>query len=406
MSTRTPIPNAHRADRDCFQPNRHLPILLQELPNLLNAFSETTAAVRYVLRDVRDGARGQTMFCTQCGAEVEADDRFCWTCGTKLREHLQPVITPPARDSGPVVTHTENQKHNCAPATDEHIEPEPGEKRDKRTDPDAVRRRRLIADAIRQNNSIGPSLVTRTPDSDTEEIAFSIIYGETILTYEPKTRNPPQDPDERYSWCDPCFYQRSFSLIQRNLERLGFAFAPEAEVCADGRATIVAHTAELSLPGEEKNSEEHPRIAITLRVPHDLANRASIPLGDLPGEAHPSTTEISYFNNPQNDIVSSLNVILESAHLDNVTTVTATDGVVLKRALQRLNGLGFPRGITKHADSPSFTSYEHRNATVTVKGSSAACPHYEVQAKGHADRIAITLLFSEERKQVKKPSHQ
>lgn len=345
------------------------------------------------------------MFCTQCGAEVEAGDRFCWACGTKLREHLQPVIIPPARDSGPVVTRTENQRHDCVPAANEHIEPEPSEIFDRRPDPDAVRCRRLIADAVRRNTPIDPSWLEKMSNPISEKNSASADNDRPNVVAGSEAQNLPQEPDERHAWRSPRFYQRLFSLIQRDLERLGFTFEPETKAHTENRATIVARAAKLSLPGKEKDSEEHPRIAITLRVPHDLANRANIPLGDLPSEAHPSTTEISYFNSPQNDIVSSLNAILESAHLDNVTTVTATDGVVLKRALQRLNGLGFPQGITKHADSPSFTSYDHRNATVTVKGSSAACPYYEIQATGRPDRIAITLLFSEEQTQGKKPSH-
>ena len=346
------------------------------------------------------------MFCTQCGAEVEADDRFCWMCGTKLREHSILPNVPPSCDLGPNPTLADAlrvQAHDFISTFDDSEEPKTGEAPDDNADPNVAVRRR-IADALRRGEPIDPSWVKKSLDPAAEKVRVTIDNDGTIMISEPEAHNLWQDPDECYSWCGPCFYQRSFSLIQRDLERLGFAFVPEAEVCADGRATIVAHTAELSLPGEAKNAEERPRIAITLHVPHAPVNQASIPIGSLPGEARPSKTRVSYSISPNNDIVMPLKAVLECARLDNVETVTGTDGVVLERAARHLNELGCPQGITKRADRHSFTSYEQRYATVTVKGSSAACPHYEVQAEGHADRIAITLLFSEEQEQVKKPS--
>lgn len=338
------------------------------------------------------------MFCTQCGAEVEAGDRFCWTCGTKLREHSILPNVPPSCDLGPNPTLADAlrvQAYDFISTFDDSEEPKTGEAPDNNANPNVAVRRR-IADALRRGEPIDPSWVKKSPDPTVEKARVSIDNDGTIMISGPEAQNLSQDPDERRSWCDPCFYQRSFPLIQRDLERLGFAFAPEAEVCADGRAAIVTHSAKLSLPGEAKNAEERPRIAITLPVQHDPANQASIPLGSLPGEERPSKTRISYNISPNNDIVTSLKTILECARLDNVETVTGTDGVVLERAARSLNELGCPQGITKRADRHSFTSYEQCYATVTVSGSSSACPHYEVQAEGHTDRIAITLLFSEE----------
>ena len=348
------------------------------------------------------------MFCTQCGAEVEAGDRFCWTCGTKLREHSILPNVPPSCDLGPNPTLADAlrvQAYDFISTYDENVEPKSGETPDESADLNVAVRRR-IADALRRGEPIDPSWVKKSPDPTSEKTRVTIDNDGTIMFAGQEAQNLPQDLDERYAWCGPRFYQQSFSLIKRDLERLGFAFAPGAEVCADGQATIVASAMELSLPGEAKNSEERPRIAITLRVPHDPANQESTPLGNLPDEARPSKTQVSYHISPNNDIVTSLKTILECARLDNVETVTGTDGVVLERAARHLNELGCPQGITKHADRHSFTSYEQLYATITVSGSSSACPHYEVQAEGHVDRIAITLLFSEERKQVKKPSHQ
>ena len=336
------------------------------------------------------------MFCTQCGAEVEADDCFCWTCGTKLREHSILPNVPPSCDLGPNPTLADAlrvQAHDFISTYDENVDPNV-----------AVRRR--IADSLRRGEPIDPSWVQKSPDPTSEKTRATIDNDGTIMIAGQEAQNLPQDPDGRYAWCGPRFYQQSFSLIQRDLERLGFAFAPEAEVCDDGRATIVANATELSLPGETKNSEERPRIAITLRMPHDPANQASIPLGSLPGEVRPSKTRVSYSISPNNDLVTSLKTILECAHLDNVETVTGTDGVVLERATRHLSELGCPQGITKRADRHSFASYEQRYATITVSGSSSTCPRYEARAEKHAGRIAITLLFEEERKQVKKPFHQ
>lgn len=347
------------------------------------------------------------MFCTQCGTEVEAGDRFCWTCGTKLREHSILPNVPPSCDLGPNPTLADAlrvQAYDFISTFDENVEPKSGETSDNNSDPNVAVRRR-IADALRRGEPIDPSWVKKSPDPTSEKTCVTIDNDGAIIIAGQEEHNLPQDPDERYAWCVPHFYRRSFSLIKRDLERLGFAFAPETEVRAGGRATIVANATELSLPGEAKNSEERPRIAITLRVPHDPANQASIPLGSLPDEARPSKTRVSYSISPNNDIVTSLKTILGCARLDNVETVTGTDGVVLERAARHLNELGCSQEITKRADRHSFTSYEQRYATITVSGSSSACPHYEVQAEGHADRIAITLLFSEEQTQGKKPSH-
>ena len=347
------------------------------------------------------------MFCTQCGAEVEADDRFCWTCGTKLREHFILPNVPPSCDLGPNPTLADAlrvQALDFISTYNENVEPQSSETPDDNADSNVAVRRR-IADALRRGEPIDPSWVKKSPEPTPKKTRVTIDNDGTIIAAGQEAHNLPQDPDERCAWCDPCFYRRSFSIIKRDLERLGFAFAPEAEMCADGRATIVANAMELSLPGEAKYSEERPRIAISLRVPHDPANQASIPLGNLSGEVRPSKTRVFYSISPNNDIVTSLKTILECARLDSVETVTGTDGVVLERAARHLNELGCPQGITKRADRHSFTSYEQRYATITVSGRSSACPHYEVQAEGHADRIAITLLFSEERTQGKKPSH-